>query len=564
MNFGFQKIKKAISSKQSTIKGAAIRLVVTVFLSRILGLVRDRLLAGSFGAGTDLDIYFAAFRIPDLVFNILFAGGVVVSLLPIFAEYQQKNKKESWKIINIMINFFLISFVVFFIIFFAFTPQIISSTISEFSPSAKDATVALSRMLFISVLFFGISSILSTVLNYFNRFVAYSLAPIFYNLGIIFGIVFFVPYFGIYGAGIGVVIGSLAHLLIQLPVAIKCGFKYVPILDFKHPAIKNLFTLMLPRAIAASASQINFIIATAIAAGVGTGAISVFYLSNNLRYVPIGIVGISFATAAFPVLSKFWAEGNKSGFYKSFNSVFVQTLYIALPIGFLIFVLRESIVETILRSGQFGSASIEITAACLGMYFISTFAQCLVPLILRGFFSLKDTITPTIIALVFVIISYILSNVFVFVFQGSNMLVDSVRFIFQIDGAVNLKVLGLAFGFNLALLLEFLLLIYFFYRKVGDFGIKGVFISFIKMFVAGIIMAIGSSFTLYFLSNYFNPIIKKAVYLPDIFYSFSNLCLTSIVAVLIYLLFTVIFHCKEVDFYKDYVLRKLKIRKNEN
>ncbi|MFA5080056.1 MAG: murein biosynthesis integral membrane protein MurJ [Candidatus Paceibacterota bacterium] len=564
MNMGLGKLKKAISSEQSTIKGAAILLAVTVFLSRILGLVRDRLLAGSFGAGTDLDIYFAAFRIPDLVFNILFAGSVVVSLLPIFAEYQQKNKNESWKIINIMINFFLISFFIFFIFFLIFTPQIISSTISEFSPSAKEATVALSRMIFISVLFFGISSILSTVLNYFNRFVAYSLAPIFYNLGIIFGIVFLVPYLGIYGAGLGVVIGSLAHLLIQLPTAIKCGFKYEPILNIKHPAIKNLFVLMLPRAIAASASQINFIIATAIAAGIGTGAISIFYLSNNLRYVPIGIIGISFATAAFPTFSKFWAEGNKEGFRRSFYSVFVQMLYLSLPIGLMFFVLRNLIVETILQSGQFGSASTEITAACLGMYFISTFAQCLVPLILRGFFSLKDTVTPTIIALAFVAISYIFSNFFVQIFQESNILVDAVRFVFKIDGAINFQVLGLVFGFNLALLSEFLLLIYFFYKKVGDFGIKDALISFVKMFTAGIIMVIGSSSALYFLINYLDPMAKKLISLPDVFYSFFNLCLTSIVAILIYLLFTIIFHCKEVDFYRDYVLRKLKIHKNEN
>jgi len=561
MSIGFERLKNVISSRQSTIKGAAIVLVVTVFLSRILGLVRDRLLAGFFGAGSNLDTYFAAFRIPDLVFNVLFAGGIIVSLLPVFAEYQQKDKKESWKIINTMINFFILSFFIFFIIFFAFTPQIISSTISSFTPEAKEATIILSRMIFISVLFFGISSVLSTILNYYNRFVAYSLAPIFYNLGIIFGVVFLAPYWGIYGAGIGVVIGALAHLLIQLPAAIRCGYKYEAVLGLNHPAVKNLFVLMIPRAIAASASQINFIVATSIAAGIGAGAISVFYFSNNLRYVPIGIVGISFATAVFPILSRFWAEGKKEDFYKSFYSVFVQTMYISLPIGILIFVLRNPIVSTVLQTGQFGSASAEITAACLGMYVISTFAQCLVPVVLRGFFSLKDTITPTVIALVFVAISYIFSLFFATMFQGGSVLVDIVKMIFQLDGTVNFGVLGLVFGFNLALLLEFLLLIFYFYRKVGDFGIKNMSISFLKMFIAGILMAIVSSFSLGFLQTNIDVVLMQVLPLPGMVYLFFDLCVTSIIAVLVYVVTTGVLGCKEVDFYKDYVLKKLRIRK---
>ncbi|MCK9577996.1 murein biosynthesis integral membrane protein MurJ [bacterium] len=558
---GFGKIKNLISSKQSTIKGAAIILIITVFLSRILGLIRDRLLAGFFGAGIELDSYFAAFRIPDLIFNILFAGGIIVSLLPIFAEYQKKDEKESWKIINTMINFFIVSFLVFSTFFFIFTPQIISSTISSFPPEAQEATVILSRMIFISVLFFGISSVLSTILNYFNRFVAYSLAPIFYNLGIIFGVVFLAPHWGIYGAGVGVIIGSLAHLLIQLPSAIKCGYQYEFTLKLRHPAIKNLFTLMLPRAIAASASQINFIVATSIAASIGAGAISVFYFSNNLRYVPIGIIGVSFATAAFPVFSKLWAEEKREEFCKSFTSVFLQTMYVALPIGFLIFALRQPIVATILQTGQFGISSAEITAACLGMYVISTFAQCLVPILLRGFFSLKDTITPTAIALVFVVISYFLSIFFANLFQENIYVANIVKSIFGLNGTVNFGVLGLVFGFNLALLSEFLLLIIYFYKKIGDFGIKKMTISFIKMFAASLIMAISSVFILFFIQNSIDPILINLIHLPEIVYILFDLCLTSSIAIIIYIIITSIYGCKEVDFYKDCVLKKLKIRK---
>lgn len=558
-----EKVKKAINSKQGSIKGAAVILTLAVFLSRILGLIRDRLLAGYFGASTDLDIYFAAFRIPDLVFNILFAGGVVVSLLPIFSEYYQKNKEDAWRVINTLLNYFIIIFLISSVLFFAFTPQIMSSVVSTFTPEAKEATVNLSRLIYISVLFFGVSSIFSTVLNYFNRFVAYSVAPILYNLGIILGVVLLSPTWGIYGVGIGVIVGAFLHLAIQIYPAIACGYVYKPQIISNHPGVKKLLTLMGPRAIAASASQINFIIATGIAASVGVGAISVFYLSNGLRYLPIGIIGISFATAAFPTFSKYWEEGKKQEFYASFKSVFMQTLYISLPIGFMFFVLREPIVSLILKTGQFGSSSAQITAACLGMYFISTSAQCLVPLVLRGYFSLKDSKTPAIIAIFFVLISVILSKLFVIIFQGNNILTDVVRFLFQLNGTTNFELLGLVLGFNLALVLEFLFLLYFLYKKVGDFGIKDMINSFTKMLISAIVMTMGCSYFLYFLNSTLEPAFADLfnIYLPNYVYLFLNLIIISLLSLFIYLQLTSSLRCPEVGYFKDYVARKLKLNK---
>jgi putative peptidoglycan lipid II flippase len=204
-----------LNSKQKTVAGAATILTIAVLLSRVLGLLRDRLLAGAFGASTSLDIYFAAFRIPDLVYSIIFAGGVIVSLLPLFSDLQNKDKKQSWDVINNILNIFIICFICFSVLFFIFTPQIISSMVSGFDSSAKEATVALSRLIFISVFFFGLSSIFSTILNYFNRFVSYSLAPILYNLGIIAGTVFLAQYWGVFGAGVGVIVGSFLHFIAE-------------------------------------------------------------------------------------------------------------------------------------------------------------------------------------------------------------------------------------------------------------------------------------------------------------------------------------------------------------
>jgi putative peptidoglycan lipid II flippase len=538
--------RKIINSSQNTVTGAAVILTIAVLLSRILGLVRDRLLAGAFGASINLDIYFAAFRIPDLVYSILFAGGVIVSLLPLFSELYCRDKEKSWDVINNILNVFFVSYVFFGILFFIYTPQIISSMVSGFDAKSIQTTIDLTRLIFISVFFFGVSSIFSTVLNYFNRFVVYSLAPILYNFGIIFGIIFLVPGFGVFGVGMGVIIGSILHFLIQLPSAFRCGYRYKFIIDLKNPAIGEFFGLIIPRTIASSSAQINFIVITFIASGIGAGAISIFNLSNNLRYLPIGIIGVSFATAIFPLLSKLWAENKKEEYFKEFKKVFNEVMYISFPIGILIFVLRQEIVDIVLRTGHFGSAAAMITAAALGLYFMSTAAQCLVPILLRGFFSLKDTITPTAIAIFFVVANIFLSFFFVSVFNGNNLLVSFTKTILGLDGTANFSVLGLVVAFNVGLLLEFLLLFYFFYKTVGDFGIKEIFISFLKVLFSSVFMGIVASNILpYFKSMFGNSFVGASL-------EFTIVCLVSF---LIYGILTMILGMSEIRAVKKLILR---------
>ena len=534
--------KSLLNLKQKTITGAVGILAVSVLLSRFLGIIRDRLLAGNFGTSIDLDIYFAAFKIPDLIYSIIFAGGIVVSLLPLFSDVYNKDKEKSWDFINNILNFFLISFVLIGILFFIFTPEIISSMVSGFDQNSINKTIDLTRLIFFSVLFFGLSSIFSTILNYFNRFVSYSLAPILYNVGIILGITLLAPQWGIMGVGLGVVFGSFLHLLIQIPTAIKCGYKYRFVLNIKDPGIKDFFTLILPRIIASSSAQINFIVITFIASGIGIGAISVFNLSNNLRYLPIGIIGVSFATASFPLLSKLWTEGKENEFCKSFVKVFNEVLYVSFPIGILIFILREEIIDIILKTGSFTSSDAQITSAALGLFFISTFAQTLVPIILRGFFSLKDTVTPTVIAIFFVILNLYLSLFFVSLFAGENFLTEIMRNLMGIDGLTNFSVLGLVLAFNIGLLFEFILLFYFFKRKFKNWNIKEIYISFIKIFSCSLLMGISAYYLLPIFRNIFNS-------------SLIDFTLVTLVSLLIYVILTIALKMPEIKAVKRLIIK---------
>ena len=521
-----------LNSKQSGIKKATLIMVVSVLISRVLGLLRDRFLAGYFGASIDLDIYFTAFRIPDLVYSIIFAGGITVSFLPIFSEYFKKNKEEAWKIVNYVLNIFFVLYFLFLLVFIVFTPQIISYLAPGFDLTAQATTVDLTRLVFVSVFFFGTSSVMAAILNYFNNFLAFSIAPILYNLGIIFGIIFLSSHFGIFGAGIGVVLGSLLYLLVQIPGAVSNGYRYKPIISFNHKAIRDFFDMLGPRIVSSSSVQLGMAIVTLIASGIGAGAITVFNLSNNLRYLPIGVIGIPFATAVFPALSKLWTEENKKEFLNKFKSVFMSVLYFSFPVGILIFLLREQIIRIVFQTGSFGSDAVTITSACLGLYFLSTTAQCLGPLFLRGFFSLKDSKTPTIVAIFFVLFNSAACYLFVFY---SSYFINFAQAIFGISELSQVKVLGLVLAFNFSLFIEFIILFFLFYRKVGDFGIKEIFINFIKIVLSTIAMSVVAFAVLRFWPNSLSLI-----------NDFLWFCLTCFIAGIVYIIFSFIFKIEEV------------------
>jgi len=489
-------LKRILKSEQKTIGKATAVIAIFIMLSRLLGLLRDRLLASTFGASVDLDIYFAAFKIPDLIYSMILAGGVLVALLPLFSDYYAKNKEDAWKLINCIINIFLLALIIVSFFFIIFTSQIVHLILPGLDTSYLNEAINLTRIIFFGVFFFGLSSIFSTVLNYFNRFLIYSLAPILYNIGIILGIVLLSPSLGIYGAAVGVLIGAFLHFFIQFLATRSYGYKYRPILDLKFKGLKDFFILLFPRAIAASASQLNFIVITAIASTIAIGSISIFNLANNLRFLPVGFIGISFATALFPHLSKSATNENKEEFKFNFRKVFKTVLYISFPVGILTFIMRDLIVKTVLEAGAFSGYALEITAACLGVFALSLFLQCLEPILLRGFFSIKDTKTPTIIAIVFLIINTIFAFSFVSTLKTNIDLSNFILNLFSLNSINDVLLLGLTFAFSLSLIIEYILLYISFKRKIGDFGSKEIWKSFIQIVLSSVVMGVVAIFLL--------------------------------------------------------------------
>jgi len=445
MNSMFSRI---FDSQAKTINSAALIVAAFSLVSRILGLFRDRILAGAFGAGPELDVYYAAFRIPDFIYNILIAGGVVVAFLPLFSEYFLKDKEMAWHFASNVLNIFLLCLILIALGFFVFAPAIVKIIVPGFDNQQIQLTVLLTKILLLSPILLGLSAVFSGILQYFNKFLFYSLAPIMYNLGIIFGIVFLTPFSGIAGVAGGVIIGALLHFLIQVPGAIRSGFSYKLILDFKDEKIKRVFSLILSRTLGVAAPQINLMVATVLASTLAAGSLAIFNFANNFAQFPMGLIGIPFAVAVFPSLSKSFASLNKEDFIRDFFATFKKIAYLTLPISLLIFIFRNQIIEIIFKTGKFTQSSMEITAASLGFFALGIWANSLIPLVLRAFFAFKDTKTPTVIAVFAMILNIGLSFWFV-------RLMDSVT--------------GLPLAFSIDSILQLLLLMFFLSRKITIF-----------------------------------------------------------------------------------------------
>jgi len=529
-------IKDFLKSEQNTIGKATFVIAVFIILSRILGLIRDRLLASTFGPTVELDIYFASFKIPDLIYSIVLAGGVLVSLLPLFSDYYKKNEKEAWKLINSVINIFLITLIAVAILLFIFTPLLVNLLLPGLASEYIAQTIQLTRLLFLAVFFLGLSSIFSTILNYFNRFLIYSIAPLLYNLCIILGIIFLAPKMGNFGPAIGVVIGSFLHFLIQFLTSLTYGYRYKAVLDINFKGVEDFFKMLFPRIISAAAGQVNLLVITAIASTIAVGAISFFNLADNLRFLPVGFIGISFATAIFPHLSKSITDKNASEFCDKLRRAFQDILYLAIPISILTFIMRDLIVNIILRTGEFTGYAVEITGACLGIFALSLVFQCLEPTILRAYFSIKDTKTPAIISLIFLATNFILSFSFVELLKQNEGLSSFVSNLFHLKSPEHALLIGLVFAYNISLVIDFGLLFIFLKKKIGDFDFKKMASCLVKLFISSIPMLIAA----FIVINVFDQISTNNFWM-----NLLEFTTVIIISFIVYFIFTLILKTEE-------------------
>ena len=532
-------LRKIINGKMNSVASAAVLLGLASLASRFLGILRDHILAGKFGVGNDLDIYYAAFRIPDLVFNIVVLGALSAGFIPVFASLlARKKEKEAWETANIVLNFILVLLAAACLVLIVFTPQIINLIVPGFSQEKKDFTITLTRIMFLAPFFLTLSSVVGGILQSFQRFFFYSLAPVMYNIGIIIGALVFVEWWGIYGLAWGVVLGALLHFLIQLPTVYHLGFRYRWIWDLKNIELRKIIKMMIPRTLTLFISQLNLIVITVIASTLAAGSLVVFNFANNLQNLPLGLFAFSFAVASFPVFSTLSSQKKMSEFAERLSLVTRQILFLTVPASVLMIILRAQIVRVVLGTGKFSWTDTILTLETLQFFALSLFAQGLIPLFARAFWSLHNTKTPFLIALISMLINL-----------AGCLIIPSLANPWASDPNTPFGVTGLAIAFSLSSIVNAALLFILISQKVKQLNKKEIFISSVKISLAAIIAGMSAYQTLYFMASLINMRTFIGVLVQG--------SAAGIVGVLVYLLVSWILESKELILLKSVLRRKI-------
>lgn len=502
----------------SSINSAALVIAAAGILSRILGLVRDRILAAQFGAGDTLDVYYAAFRVPDLIYNLLILGALSAAFIPVFTSLLAKDEEnEAWNLANNLLSAALLILLVICALFAIFTPQLMKLITPGFSGEKMTQVIHLTRIMFLSPIFLGVSGIFGGILNSFKRFLVYSLAPIMYNLGIIIGVLFFVKPFGIAGLAWGVVLGAFLHMFLQYPAVKTTGFSFRPALHFKNAHLRKVLKLMIPRTMGLAVTQINLLIITIIASTLAAGSLAVFNFANNLQSFPLGVFAIPFALAVFPVLSHHAAKDEREVFVRNFSQTFRQILYFVIPASVLLIVLRAQTVRVILGSGKFDWEDTILTFQSLGIFAVSLFAQSSLPLLARSFYALHNTRIPFLTGLVS----------------------EAINLGLAIFLSMKFGMLGLVWAFSAASIANMLLLFFILRRKLGDLDDKKIVSSVAKFAIAALSAGLTAQLVKYLIGPYID--------LDTFIGVFTQLLASGAAGVIVYFLFSQFLRLEEFE-----------------
>lgn len=380
---------------------ASLVLTGAALLSRLLGWIRLLVIGSQFGASRELDAYFAAFHIPDAIFQLVVAGALTAALIPVFASYRARGEEEqAWRVASSVINLVVLSLAGLSLVMVIFAPLIVPVIAPGFDPATTELTVRMTRVMLLSPVFIGLGTVVSGILNTYDEFTIPAIAPLLYNVGIILAAVFLAPIVGVEGLAIGVAVGSLAHLAVQLPSLAKAGQRYDLTIGLSDPGVRRVALLMGPRTLGLAAGQLNFVISTVLASGLQEGSITAYNYAFQLSQIPVGVVGVSIAIALFPSLSRDAALGRVTEIRRQVSASVRIIIFVTAPLTAIMIVLREPLTAVFFRYGLFDERSADLTAQALLFFSIGLFAHSLVHVVTRAYYAMHDTKTPVLWALV--------------------------------------------------------------------------------------------------------------------------------------------------------------------
>ena len=415
----FSKIVDLFHKDTKNVHHAALLLGAFSLLSQLIGLLRDRMLAGMLGPSASLDVYYAAFKLPDFLYASFASLFSMTVLIPFITRILAKDATEKGEklttFLDSILSIYLIGMSILCIVCFIAMPYLAHFLVPGFGTADKVLFVEVSRVLLLSPFFLGLSNLLGTFSQIEKKFFAFALSPVLYNIGILAGIIFFLPHFGIIGIVYGVVIGAILHFLTHYVPLKRMGIRTGVTRHIDMPLVKEVVGLSIPRTIGLSLNSVSFLIISAFASVLSVGTLSLFQLSYNIQTTPLMIIGISYAVASFPALSELYTAKNISGFSGLIHRTIAMIVFISIPLCALSILFREYAVRILLGSGHFGPQYITIAAWCLAIFSISFAAQSMILVLVRGFYAMGETKIPLKINFFALFLTPIFIGVFLYV-----------------------------------------------------------------------------------------------------------------------------------------------------
>jgi putative peptidoglycan lipid II flippase len=381
------------------------------FAARLLGWLRTTVITALFGASPELDAFFAAFRIPDLMFQLVAAGALASALIPVVASLLSTGETErAWRVVSTVANLMVVALLVLTVAFALLAPVIVPLITPGFDAVGTERTIRLTRIMLLGPMFLALGAVATCVLNASDRFGAAALAPVVYNVAIIVAAVVLGPFIGVTALAVGVVAGSIGHLAIQLPpIGRLTTYRWMPLIDRADPQVRRVAVLLAPRAFGLAAAQVTFLVNTTLASTLGPGAITAYTVAFTTLQLPLGIVAVPLGVVLLPTLSRAVASGALHELASMVDRSVRVLGYVMMLVTVLMFVLRREIVELLFAYGRFDERAIVQTTEALAIFLIGLTAHALITVLARAFYAAQDTRTPVAAALVSVAVNVAIS-----------------------------------------------------------------------------------------------------------------------------------------------------------
>lgn len=441
--------QKPPSPGSSLVRSATV-VAFAFVLSRVLGLVREMILSRMFGTSPEYSAYVSAFRVPDLLFLIIMAGSFGSAFIPVFSGLVGEGKREeAWRLASTVLNLSAIALAVSGALAFVFAGPIVTGLVArDAPPEVQELTIRVMRILLLSPVFLGLGIAAKGILEGQDRFDLPAFAPVVYNLATIVGALTLGRTMGVEGVAIGVVIGAIGHILVQVPGLVSSGMRYQPAIDLHAPGLGEVGRLLGPRVIGQAAFQINFIAVTALAWRSGEQAVSALNYAWQLLMLPHGVLALSISTVVFPTMARLYQAGDLDGLRGAFGKALKPLLFLSVPAAIALFFFRTSIVQTIFQGGAFTGESTQLVAAPLAWFAAGLVAYAAVEVLTRAFYAMHDTVTPVAAGIFIIVLNIALGAA----------LVDRFGYV------------ELAFALSFTTTVEMLILLFVLERRLGGIG----------------------------------------------------------------------------------------------